>query len=208
MPSRTSASASFVTCCDSSANVSSRRVPSSPRKTAAIAFGRSRAQRWTQFVAMFSFAPTNHVAHSGPRESSQTVCHGSSSSRARSSTTAGQNQSRSSIERARNAWKSSIAVPAHEARDVRLGKRLVVGRPDHLGHGAKPSPSGSKLVSAKLVVANELGGPPDESPYRRPPVRPRDAEVVDARGRLVRAVHDHARQHRRERRAAVDPAVD
>ena len=30
--------------------------------------------------------------------------------------------------------------------------------------------------------------------------------MVDARGRLVRPVHDHARQHGRERSAAVDPA--
>ena len=29
--------------------------------------------------------------------------------------------------------------------------------------------------------------------------------MVDARGGLVRALHDHARQHRRERRAAGDP---
>ena len=30
--------------------------------------------------------------------------------------------------------------------------------------------------------------------------------MVDARGALVRALHDHARQHGRERRAPVDPA--
>ena len=32
------------------------------------------------------------------------------------------------------------------------------------------------------------------------------AQVVDARRSLLRAVHDHARQHDRERRAALDPA--
>ena len=42
------------------------RVPSSPRNTAASP-GRSR-QRWTQFAAMFSRAPTNHFAHSGPSD--------------------------------------------------------------------------------------------------------------------------------------------
>ncbi len=38
-------------------------------------------------------------------------------------------------------------------------------------------------------------------------LRSREPQVVDARRRLVRAVHDHARQHGRERRAAVDPEV-
>ena len=36
-------------------------------------------------------------------------------------------------------------------------------------------------------------------------VNERAPQVVDARGGLVRAVHDHARQHDRERRAADDP---
>jgi hypothetical protein len=34
----------------------------------------------------------------------------------------------------------------------------------------------------------------------------REPEVVDARSRRAGAVHDHARQHRRQRRAALDPA--
>ena len=38
-------------------------------------------------------------------------------------------------------------------------------------------------------------------------LRAGEQEVVDARGRVVRAVHDHARQHGRERRAAVDPEL-
>ena len=37
--------------------------------------------------------------------------------------------------------------------------------------------------------------------------RRREPEVVDARGGRFRPVHDHARQHRRERRAAVDRAA-
>ena len=39
-----------------------------------------------------------------------------------------------------------------------------------------------------------------------PPDHRRQPQVVDARRDVLRAVHDHARQHRRERRAAVDPA--
>jgi hypothetical protein len=49
---------------------------------------------------MFSFAPVNHVAHSGPRERSTTWDHGSYSSIPVSSTAAGQNHSGASIERA------------------------------------------------------------------------------------------------------------
>src|SRR5213076_3260742 len=38
------------------------------------------------------------------------------------------------------------------------------------------------------------------SPHRGKP------QVVDAGRHVLRAVHDHARQHGRERRAAIDPA--
>ena len=41
------------------------------------------------------------------------------------------------------------------------------------------------------------------TPYERGSPEP---EVVHARRDVLRALHDHARQHRRERRAAVDPA--
>ena len=40
-----------------------------------------------------------------------------------------------------------------------------------------------------------------------PPDHRRQPQVVDARRDVLRAVHDHARQHRRERRAAVDPGA-
>ncbi len=69
-PSETSASAKRVTFCESSAYVHSRRSPFSPRRTAATASGVRRAQSWTQTRAIFTFPPTNHVVHSGPRESS------------------------------------------------------------------------------------------------------------------------------------------
>ena len=71
-PNSTSASARRVTSRDSSANVCSRREPSSPSPTDATASGRRSAQRWTQFQATFTFPPVNQVAHSGPRERSTT----------------------------------------------------------------------------------------------------------------------------------------
>src|SRR3954469_16602259 len=69
--------------------------------------GASRAHRWTQASAMLSFPPTNHVAHSGPRERSITCSQGCENPSPRSSTTAGQNHSGSSCERCWNAAKSS-----------------------------------------------------------------------------------------------------
>ena len=93
-----SASASRTVSCESSANVHSRRAPSSPRKTAAVASGVRSAQAWTHALAMFSRAPTNHVVHSMPRESSSTSSHGRPSSSPRSSTTARQKRSGSSTE--------------------------------------------------------------------------------------------------------------
>ena len=44
------------------------------------------AQRWTQLRAMLSRPPTNHVAHSGPRETSSTRPTGCENSSPRSST--------------------------------------------------------------------------------------------------------------------------
>ena len=78
--------------------------PSSPRKTAATSSGRRSAWRWTQFVAMFSRPPTNHVAHSIPADSSSTRSHGVENSSPRSSINAGQNRSGSSTERRCSSW--------------------------------------------------------------------------------------------------------
>ena len=98
-PSSTSASASCFTCRESSAHVSESREPSSPRQTAASSSASSvSAHLWTQLDATFSFPPTNHSAHSGPRLSSSTRSHGVENSSPRSSTTAGQKRSGSSIE--------------------------------------------------------------------------------------------------------------
>ena len=99
LPVGASASASLVTSRDSSWNVCSRRDPSSPSPTEAIASGRRSAQRCTQFQAMFTFPPTNQVAHSGPRERSITCSQGCENSSPMSSIAAGQNHSGSSCER-------------------------------------------------------------------------------------------------------------
>src|SRR4051794_37500266 len=106
-PRATSASASRVTSCESSAYDSSTRAPSSPSHTTAGRSGASRFQRCTHASATFSRPPTNQVAHSAPRERSTTRSHGCENSIPRSSTTAGQNHSGSSWERCWNAVKSS-----------------------------------------------------------------------------------------------------
>ena len=84
---------------ESSAKVYCQRAPSSPSPTAATRLGSRSAQRWTQFQAIESFEPTNHVAHSGPRERSMTWFQGVEKSSPMSSIAAGQNHSGSSCER-------------------------------------------------------------------------------------------------------------
>ncbi len=106
-PCATSSSASRVTSRDSWAKLSSRREPSSPRPTAAIASGRLCAHRWTQLCGIETVPPLNHVAHSGPRESSSTDSQGRANSRPTSSITSGQNQSGSAHERRRSSAQSA-----------------------------------------------------------------------------------------------------
>ena len=115
-PSETSCSASRVTSRESSANVTSRRAPSSASPTAAMPSGRDTAQRCTQLCAMFRVAPTNQVVHAGPRESSSTCVQGCENSSPRSSTASGQNQAGSSCERRTSSPKS--ATPARRTRRV------------------------------------------------------------------------------------------
>ena len=115
-PSETSCSASRVTSRESSANVTSRRAPSSASPTAAMPSGRDAAQRCTQLCAMFSVAPTNQVVQAGPRESSSTCVQGCENSSPRSSTASGQNHAGSSCERRTSSAKS--ATPARRTRRV------------------------------------------------------------------------------------------
>ena len=75
-----------------------------------------------------------------------------------------------------------------------------------------------KLAGAlsKLLEREDVCGDADrkdidahDTPDPRPPTSPRDRReqpLVDARRDVLRAVHGDARQHRRERFAAVDPA--
>src|SRR5438876_2316707 len=91
--SATSASANRVTRSESSLYVSPCRSPSSDSQSAAATSGVRSAQRCTQFQARLSLPPTNHVAHSGPRERSTTRSHGRENSSPMSSIAAGQNHS-------------------------------------------------------------------------------------------------------------------
>ena len=76
----------------------------------------------------------------------------------------------------------------------------------------RTSPPTSATASPRRSTA--CRHPPDppadrqDAPHGLRPSRParRQPPLVDARRDVLRAVHDHARQHGRERRAAVDPA--
>ena len=98
MPSSRNASANRRTSRDSSAHVRARRSPSSGAQAAASRSGVSRAHLWTHASATFRRAPRNQVVHSMPRVSSRTSSHARASGIPRSSTTARQNRSGSSIE--------------------------------------------------------------------------------------------------------------
>ena len=70
----------------------------------------------------------------------------------------------------------------------------------HRQNDPSPASGGNRHIKRPLDGATWIGdslSPPD---HRREP------QVVDARRDVLRAVHDHARQHGRERRAAFDPA--
>ncbi len=98
IPSLRRACASRLTSCDSSAQVSERRPPSSGAQTAASRSGVSRAHRCTHASARLSRAPTNQVVHSIPRDASRTSSQLRASGIPRSSTTARQNRSGSSTD--------------------------------------------------------------------------------------------------------------
>ena len=132
----------------------------------------------------------------------------------RSSTTAGQNHSGSSIERRDELAVVVDAVAPHEPRRrsrARASPHRASRRSRHVPRAyssAQNRHTGTDRNSYpdrlhELVLANSEA---HASAHRRPPLRRGEPQVVDARRRLLRAVHDHARQHGRERRAAVDPA--
>ena len=96
--------------------------------------------------------------------------------------------------------------------------RRAVGRPRSPGSSASSRPSAppsaasstprstrswSARTSPTPTATHERGPRSDPLP---PPDHRREPQVVDARRDVLRAVHDHARQHGRQRRAAVDPA--
>ena len=65
------------------------------------------------------------------------------------------------------------------------------------------------LEREDIAACRPEPSPHEERSHARPPPPPRERRkqpLVDARRDVLRAVHDHARQHGRERRAAVDPA--
>ena len=84
---------------------------------------------------MFSFAPTNHVAHAGPRG---VVAHGVPGLVELQPEILDDRRPEpvAVLERAsEQCLEVGEPVPAHKARDVRIGERLRVRCPNHLGHG-------------------------------------------------------------------------
>ena len=81
-----------------------------------------------------------------------------------------------------------------EARLAGL-EQFTTTLPRRSAPAALAAPCGRSSTACRRGTHDEASGPQ----RRQPP-------LVDARGDVLRAVHDHARQHGRERRAAVDPA--
>ena len=191
-PSRFSASAICTVSRESSAKVHSRRAPSSPRKTAADASGVRLAQAWRQAVAMFSRAPSNHVVHSIPRESFAHVVPGP---RELELEVVGDGAPEALGLLDRDAVEGGVvSQPRARARRTTFAASscAAVGDQANLTSG---------LAITNLVVTNvrrrELHGSPNL--FRG------TAQVVDARRRLLRPLHDHAGQHGGERGPAGDP---
>ena len=195
-PSRTSASASRVTSRESSANVSSRREPSSPSPTDATAVRRRSAQRWTQFQRDVQLRRRRTRSPTRARARGRRPRPGLENSRP-SVLDRSRPEPFGIVERARDELPvGREPVPAHEPDDVRPLETSLASAP------RRPSSLRAPTLFGNLVGTNQCGG---ESVARKH-IRRGEPEVVDAGGGLVRPVHDHARQHGRERRAAVDPA--
>ena len=133
---------------------------------------------------MFSRAPTNHVVHSMPRESSSTSSHG---------------------RRERDAEIVDDGTPEAIGLVDRDTVELVVGR------AAERAREPTDVRGVELLRRRgpcEVSRPALASLglHEGSDLRRGEPQVVDAGVGLVRALHDHARQHGRERRAAVDPA--
>ena len=171
------------------------REPSSARPTAASSSGRRSAHRCTQLRAIETREPLNQVVHSGPRDESSTLVHGSENSIPRSSTTSGQNHSGSAAERRTSS--AYEATPARRRSRVTFACATVASSGRHTTSVTRPSvPRFAAAAAGHHALASSLDAPFHDG---------REQEVVDARGRERRAVHDHARQHGRQRRPARDP---
>ena len=101
--------------------------------------------------------------------------------------------------------------PAQALNEARLSalQELIELARRRGGRGARAARSALILERREEIAAyrpDRRKEPPDD---REDPIAAderRQPPLVGARGDVLRAVHDHARQHGRQRRAAVDPA--
>ena len=80
--------------------------------------------------------------------------------------------------------------------------RDALATPAALDAFVRDGPQATRTRLASLVFASVDRGRREARTDESTALRGGKPEVVDARGRVVRPVHDHARQHGRERRAA------
>ena len=107
--------------------------------TAATASGVRSAQRCTQFQAMFSLPPANHVAHSRPARDVHDRVPRLENSSPMSSIAAGQNHVGVVLASAGRA-PGSESIPCRRMSRMTFARSRTSGGglPDDLGHGAKP----------------------------------------------------------------------
>ena len=154
--------------------------------------------------ARLSRAPTNQRAHSIPSETSSTRSHGVENSSPRSSTTR-------RPEALRLVDREAVQLGVALAARARRIRRVTFARSIRSGGGRQTTGVTTPTVLDGRRPAGSLAVRPSRLSAGKPlrettSAHEREPQVVDARRRLVRPVHDHARQHGRERRAAGDPA--
>ena len=137
-PSETRCSASRVTSRESSANVTSRRLPSSRSPTAAM---RVRPGHGPAVHAVVRDVQRRADEPGRPRGAARVVEHlrpGLRELEPQVLDASGQNQAGSSLRAAHELAEIGDAGPAHEAGRIRMLDRRPVGAPNDLAHGAPP----------------------------------------------------------------------
>src|SRR5690242_16642316 len=103
----------------------------------------------------------------------------------------------------RRVRRVSLTAEGQEVADELIASSSPSPRSSAAASQPPPTPTTSARRSPRHTARTAPRPADDETP---PPDHRGKRQVVDARSDVLRAVHHHARQHRRERRAAFDPA--